>query len=112
MTDDDTFTLYDLRVSVDSITGSCTCGLQVGDHFELRGGTLSMPTGRGFCVYALQSTLPLLPAKQRQLHPNDWMTTDTRIHCPDPACGTIMRVDRIGERTLHHSDVSAQEPAP
>jgi uncharacterized repeat protein (TIGR04076 family) len=107
-TDDDAFTLYDLRVSVEAITGTCTCGLQVGDGFELRGGTISIPSDRGFCVYALQSTLPLLPAKQRPLHPNDWMSTDSRIHCPDPACGTIMRVDRIAERTVHHHDVSAQ----
>ncbi len=108
MTDaDDSFTLYDLRVVVDAITGHCTCGLQVGDAFELRGGTLS--TGRsGFCVYALQSTLPLLPAKQRPLQSNDWMATDNRIHCPDPACGTIMRVERTAQRTVHHHDVSAQ----
>jgi len=108
MTVNDAFTLFDLRVSVEAITGNCTCGLDVGDGFELRGGTLSMPTGRGFCVYALQSTLPLLPAKQRPLQAADWMSTDSRIHCPDPACGTIMRVERIGERLVHHSDVSAQ----
>ncbi len=106
MADDDSFTLYDLRVEVDAITGNCTCGLRVGDGFELHGGTLITPPG-GFCVYALQSTLPLLPAKQRPLHPNDWMLSDTRIHCPDPACGTIMRVDRVAERTIHHGDVSA-----
>lgn len=105
---DDTFTLYDLRVRVEAITGNCTCGLAVGDAFELKSGNLSVPGERGFCMYALQSTLPLLPAKQRPLHPRDWMTTDTRVHCPDPACGTIMVIERIGERTVHHSDVSAQ----
>lgn len=104
---DDAFTLFDLRVVVEAITGTCTCNLQVGDSFELRGGTLFVPD-KGFCVYAIQSTVPLLPAKQRPLHPNDWMTTDTRVHCPDPACGTIMRIDRIAERTLRHGDVSAQ----
>ena len=105
---DETFKLYDLRVSVEQIQGHCTCGLEVGDGFELRGGTLSLPSGRGFCVYALQSTLPLLPAKQRPLQAADWMSTDSRIHCPDPACGTIMRVDRIGERSVRNVDVSAQ----
>ncbi|HET6316810.1 MAG TPA: TIGR04076 family protein [Chloroflexota bacterium] len=108
MTDaDDSFTLYDLRVVVDAISGTCTCGLQVGDAFELRGGTLTTSQS-GFCVFALQSTLPLLPAKQRPLQPNDWMATDSRIHCPDPACGTILRVERIAERSFRHSDVSAQ----
>jgi uncharacterized repeat protein (TIGR04076 family) len=105
VTADDSFTLFDLEVSVESIQGRNTCGLQVGDAFTLRGPQL---TAQAFCLYALQATLPLLPAKQRPLHPNDWMTTDQRIHCPDPACGTIMRVDRIAERTVHHHDVSAQ----
>jgi uncharacterized repeat protein (TIGR04076 family) len=104
---DDSFELFDLRIVVDAITGHCTCGLQVGDAFDLRGGTLST-TDRGFCLYALQSTLPLLPAKQRPLQPNDWMATDSRIHCPDPACGTVMRVERTARREFRHSDVSAQ----
>jgi uncharacterized repeat protein (TIGR04076 family) len=108
MSADDTFELYDLRVSVEAITGTCTCNLHVGDAFELCGGTLTMSQDSGFCVYALQSTLPLLPAKQRPLQSADWMSTDSRIHCPDPACGTIMRVDRVGKRTIRHADVSAQ----
>ena len=102
---DDSFTLYDLRVEVEAIQGRNTCGLTIGDAFEVHGGQL---TARSFCLYALQSTLPLLPAKQRPTHPNDWMTTDVRIHCPDPACGTILRIDRLGETRFRHSDVSAQ----
>ena len=31
--------------------------------------------------------LPLLPAKQRDTHPNDWMTTDMEVACPDPKSG-------------------------
>ena len=53
------------------------------------------------------STLPLLPAKQRLLQSNDWMSTDTRVVCPDPLCGTVMRIDRTERRVLHHGDVSA-----
>jgi uncharacterized repeat protein (TIGR04076 family) len=49
----------------------------------------------------------LLPAKQRPLQPNDWMTTDTRVVCPDPLCGVVMRIDRINRRTVRHADVSA-----
>ena len=101
-----TFELYDLRVRVEAITGHCTCSLRVGDAFELRGGTLRT-SERGFCLYALQSTLPLLPAKQRPLQPADWMNTDAHIHCPDPACGTIMLVERTGQQTFRQVDVSA-----
>ena len=89
----DTFELFDLRVTVEEIRGACTCAQAVGDSFEVRGGQLSLPPGQGFCLYALQSTIPLLPAKQRALQANDWMSTDTHVVCPDPLCGTLMRID-------------------
>ncbi|HET7038009.1 MAG TPA: TIGR04076 family protein [Thermomicrobiaceae bacterium] len=103
---DDEFALYDLEVVVEAVNGHCTCAMAVGDRFRLRGGTLSLPGGAGFCLYALQATLPLLPAKQRQNHPADWLESDARVHCPDPACGLIMRIDRVARRTLRHDDVS------
>src|SRR3954467_3876875 len=104
---DDTFELFDLKVRIEEIRGTCTCDHQVGQYFELKGGKLSLPPGQSFCLYALASTLPLLPARQRQLHPNDWMSTDARIVCPDPLCGVVMLIERVGQRTLPHDDVSA-----
>src|SRR5262245_29954429 len=103
----DQFDLYDLQIVVESIDGHCTCSMAVGDSFFLCGGKLSLPDGQDFCLYALQSTLPLLPAKQRLNHPADWMETDSRISCPDPACWLVMRIDRIARRTLRHDEVSA-----
>lgn len=104
---DGNFTLYDLAVVVESINGTCTCSMRVGDRFFLRNSSsLSLPDGGHFCVYALQAVLPLLPAKQRQNHPADWMETDSRAQCPDPACGLIMRIDRTDTRQLRHDDVS------
>ena len=108
MSQSETFELYDLRVSIESIRGTCTCNHQVGDVFELRGGQMSLPgPNASFCIYALQSTLPLLPAKQRPLQPADWMHTDTQVICPDPVCGVVMRIARIGAREVRHADVSA-----
>ena len=104
---DDTFELYDLKVRIEEIRGTCTCEHQVGDYVELKGGKLSLPPGQSFCLYALASTLPLLPTKQRPLHPNDWMSTDASVICPDPLCGVVMRIERVGRRTLRHDDVSA-----
>jgi uncharacterized repeat protein (TIGR04076 family) len=109
---DGTFELFDLRVEVEEIRGQCTCDHAVGDAFELRGGKLSLPEGRGFCLYALQAAIPLLPAKQRPTHRNDWMSTDSRVVCPDPLCGVVMRIDRIGKRAFEHDDVSATRIAP
>lgn len=102
----DTFELYDLAVVVEAIEGHCTCAMGVGDRFFLRGGKLSLPDGADFCLYALQAVIPLLPARQRRGHPADWIETDTRATCPDPACRLIMRIDRVATRALRHDDVS------
>ena len=103
----DEFELYDLALVVERIEGRCTCDMRVGDRVELRGGKLAIADPRGFCLYALQAALPLLPAKQRPSHPADWMETDTHVTCPDPACRLIMRIERTGRRVLRHDDVSA-----
>ncbi len=103
---EDQFELYDLTISVEKIEGNCTCNMEVGDSFYLKGGKLSLPKGKDFCLYALQSTIPLLPTKQRKNHPADWMETDARVVCPDPACKLVMRIDRGEERILNHDDVS------
>ena len=101
------FELYDLTVTVEEIAGNCTCDMAVGDYFYLEGGKIFLPKGRSFCLYALQSTVVLLPAKQRQNHPADWMETDARVVCPDPACKLTMRIERTGRRALHHDEVSS-----
>ncbi len=58
------------------------CNHRIGDYFELCGENLTLPPGQSFPIYALAALLPLLPAKQRQTHANDWMTTDSDIACP------------------------------
>ena len=103
---DDQFELYDLTVEVEAIEGNCTCAMNVGDCFYLKGGKLSLPDEADFCLYAIQAVIPLLPAKQRLNHPADWMETDSRAVCPDPACRLIMRIDRTHRRVLDHDDVS------
>lgn len=102
----DQFELYDLTIVVEAIDGNCTCAMAIGDCFYLKGGKLSLPDGADFCLYAMQAVIPLLPAKQRLNHPADWMETDSRAVCPDPACRLVMRIDRTSRRTLNHDDVS------
>ena len=85
--------LYDLRVTVERIEGRSVCGLEVGDYFEVtESNRIRIPEGRHFCMYALQSVLPLLPAKQRQLPESDWLEQDSLVACPDPderlSCGS------------------------
>lgn len=104
---DDSFELHDLRVEVVATSRLMVCSHTPGDWFEVRGENLSLPSGQSFSIYALAALLPLLPAKQRATHPNDWMTTDTDIACPDPNCGARFRITRIGTRTFRHAEVTA-----
>lgn len=99
--------LFDLRVTVERIEGRSVCGLQVGDWFELvNSAELRLPDGKHFCVFALQSVLPLLPAKQRKLPDEDWLEQDTLVCCPDPDERVVMRIERIGERVLTTEDLT------
>ncbi len=97
----DEMEIYDLRVTVERIEGRSVCGLEVGDYFELtESSRVRIPPGRFFCLYALQSVIPLLPAKQRRLPASDWLEQDSLVCCPDPDERVIMRIERIGERTM------------
>lgn len=99
--------LYDLRVTVERIEGRSVCGLAVGDYFELtESSRVRIPDGKHFCLYALQSVLPLLPAKQRQLPDEDWLEHDNLVCCPDPEERVVMRIERIGERVLRTEELT------
>ena len=124
---DDSFQLYDLRVEVICPPGErILCGAKDGDHFTLEGEILHLPPGQGFSIYSLSAymlillpthsnegtggegaVLPLLAAKQRFTHRNDWMTTDAEIACPDPNCKSRLRIVRTGLRTFRHGEVTA-----
>ncbi len=68
---------------------------------------LSLPPGQGISIYSLAAVLPLLAAKQRPTHANDWMTSDAEIACPDPNCGSRLRITRTGLRRFSHAATTA-----
>lgn len=104
---DDSFELYDLKVEIVAPEGrKIYCG-RPGDHFELRGEMLHIPEGQGFSIYSLAALLPLLPAKQRVTHPNDWMTSDAEVACPDPNCPSRLKITRLGKRRFSHAETTA-----
>ena len=102
----DQFVLYDLKVEVVATDRPMICNHKAGDYFELKGENLSLPPGQTFAIYPLAALLPLLPAKQRRTDPNDWMTTDADIACPDPHCGGRFRITRTGTSTFRHAEVT------
>ena len=83
--------MQDLKVIVKEIGGVCDT-IKKGDYFIVRGGRISIPEGH-FCYWALNSILPLLPAKQRKLdEPGDWMPGTWEVQCPDPKGRVIMQI--------------------
>lgn len=104
----DQFELFDIKVE----TARCqkgkkmVCNHKVGDYFIVSGENLSLPTNQTFPIYPLAALLPLIPAKQRETHPNDWMSTDQEVACPDPNCGGIFKISRIGKKVFRHSETS------
>ncbi len=103
----DTFSLYDLRVTVTEIRGRSVCGMNVGDWFELRNSShLVLPEGKHFCIYALSAVLPLLAAKQRELDKNDWLASDNTVVCPDAEEGLVMVIKRLDKVELKKSDLT------
>ncbi|MBV8565882.1 MAG: TIGR04076 family protein [Methylobacteriaceae bacterium] len=105
---DDSFELHDLRVEVVAPAGATIyCGAKPGDYFELRGEMLHLPAGQGFSIYSLAAVLPLLAAKQRPSDPNDWMSSDAEVACPDPNCPTRLRIIRLAKRRFSHRETTA-----
>ncbi len=103
---DDTFELYDLKVEIVKGEKPFVCSHREGDYFLVQGENLLFPESRSFSMYALASLLPLLPAKQRITDPNDWMSTDAYVACPDPNCGALFKITRTGKRVFHHGEVT------
>lgn len=102
------FELWDLKVEVVAPEGAkIWCNAKPGDYFELKGEMLHLPPGQGFSIYSLAAVLPLLAAKQRAIDPNDWMSTDADVACPDPNCPTRFRITRTGKRVFRHADTTA-----
>ncbi|MDJ0657331.1 MAG: TIGR04076 family protein [Xanthomonadales bacterium] len=106
MSPDDRFELWDLRVEVVGDSENMVCSHTVGDYFEVSGENLSLPPGQSFSIYALAALLPLIPAKQRMTDPNDWMTTDAEVACPDPHCGARFRITRTGKTSFRHAETT------
>lgn len=103
----DTFTLYDLRVTVVAIEGRAVCGLAVGDYFEVtESNRLHIPAGKHFCLYALGAVLPLLSGYQRAAQAGDWMVQESLVACPDPEERLIMRIERRTPRPLRTTDLT------
>jgi len=102
----DGFWLYDLRV--ETVVGDQTpvCRHVAGESFRVEGELLIFDNQKAVSMYALAALLPLLPVKQRDTSPGDWISTDAEIACPDPNCGGRFRVSRGARRWFAHAETT------
>jgi len=104
--DTDGFWLYDLRV--ETVVGDRTaiCRHVEGESFRVEGELLIFDAQQRISMFALAALLPLLPARQRETSPNDWITTDAEIACPDPNCGGRFHITRGKRRWFRHAETT------
>ncbi|MEM1428360.1 MAG: TIGR04076 family protein [Pseudomonadota bacterium] len=100
------FWLYDLKVETVLDGRTPVCRHVEGESFRVEGEALVFEAGTRVSMYALAALLPLLPAKQRVTDPNDWMSTDAEVACPDPHCGGRFRITRLGKRRFSHAETT------
>ena len=97
------FWLYDLKVETVLDGRVPVCRHVEGEYFRVEGENLVFEAGQKVSMYALAAVLPLLPAKQRMTDPDDWMSTDAEVACPDPHCGGRLRIVRQDKRWFSHA---------
>ncbi|MBW4710221.1 TIGR04076 family protein [Roseobacter sp. YSTF-M11] len=105
------FWLYDLKVETVLDGRTPVCRHIEGESFLVEGETLVFEPGTRVSMYALTALMPLLPAKQRMTDPNDWISTDAEVACPDPHCGGRFRITRLDKRWFTHAATTGQPEA-
>lgn len=102
----DDFWLYDLRVETIVADRTAVCRHVEGESFRVEGELLIFDEGQKVSMYALAALLPLLPVKQRPTSPNDWISTDAEVDCPDPHCGGRFRIIRGKKRRFSNAETT------
>jgi uncharacterized repeat protein (TIGR04076 family) len=94
--------MYELKVTVTKVVGRCTADppMKRGDFFTVSDGDLRIPEGGYVCMWALQSLIPLLTPKEREIaeeKDEDWMWRVDHAQCPDPNGRVVFKVERTGK---------------
>lgn len=112
--------MYELKISVAKVLGTCTADppMKPGDYFTVRDGDIRIPEGGYICLWALQSILPLITPKEREIleeKDDDWMWRVQRAQCPDPKGRVIFEIEQVAkvERdTRKREDKEPDAPVP
>jgi len=108
--------MHELWVSVERSEGVCSSErpMGLGTGFFARNGKLTFPQGGPICLFALQSILPMIPAKERIVDrgpTNDWMARIHHVQCPDPKGRVIWRIEQRPFSTTTLDPPALPEPA-
>jgi len=101
--------MHELWIEVERVEGVCTGPVPMvpGTGFRVRNGSLIFPGGGPICLFALQSVLPMIPAKERLTDGDPtagWMGRVEHVQCPDPKGKTLWRIE---QSALGSTDVSS-----
>lgn len=91
--------MYELKVTVKKVMGKCTADppMKPGDCFSVSDGDIRIPEGGYICMWALQSLMPLITPKERQIaekEDEDWMWRVHHVQCPDPKGRVIFKIEQ------------------
>ena len=114
--------MYELKVSVKKVMGECTANpsMKPGDYFTVKDGDIQIPEGGYICAWALQSLMPLLTPKEREISEEknaDWMWRVKHAQCPDPTGRVVFQIEQTGtldptEEKGHRGKGEVIEPNP
>jgi uncharacterized repeat protein (TIGR04076 family) len=88
---------HSVRVTVESIAGSCSAGLKPGDSFLIRDeGCMKLEGSDGFCPELLFVTFPTCMAFAAGGDLRWEVDGAATVACPDPEARVVARIEREG----------------
>jgi len=108
--------VYELTITVKKVLGECTAHppMKPGNSFIVSDGDIRIPDGGFICLWALQSLMPLITVKEREISEapdEDWMWRVHHVQCPDPNGRVIFKIERTGEVRKEAGSANEGRPA-
>jgi len=109
--------VYELKITVKKVMGECTANpaMKPGDYFTVSDGDIQIPEGGYICLWALQSLMPLITPKEREISEKpdeDWMWRVHHAQCPDPKGRVVFKIEQTGkvEKRTRNSEEDGAVP--